>query len=82
MSLNITLKDLKVHWNAKPILSAADRGIAKAYKRFGAYVRRVAKNSIKSYADDDFSKPGELPHGHRWPVRYKDWIFYAYDHYK
>ena len=77
--LNATLKDLKIHWNAKPMLSAADRAIEKSYKRFGAYTRKVAKNSIKTRSDNDYSRPGEVPHGHTFPTRYKDWIFFNYD---
>ena len=77
--MKITLKELKIRWNEKPILSAADRAIERSYKRFGAYTRKVAKNSIKTRGDNDYSRPGDVPHGHKFPTRYKDWIFFDYD---
>ena len=78
--MKITLKELKIRWNEKPILSAADRAIERSYKRFGAYTRKVAKNSIKTRGgDNDYSRPGDVPHGHKFATRYKDWIFFDYD---
>lgn len=62
---------------------AFDRPIAKAKKKilsqFGAYVRKVAQNSIKTGAATQHSPPGVPPTGHSGSTRYKDFIFYFYD---
>lgn len=78
--LNLTLKDLKVQWNAKPIISAADRARNKMLGKFGGYVRSTAKNSIKTGADNQHAPPGKPPVGHTGNPRYKDWIFYFVDY--
>lgn len=45
--LNVTLKQAKVKFAEKPVLSAKDRGTRKALKSIGALVRTVARRSMK-----------------------------------
>lgn len=78
--LSVTLKDLKIIWNTKPLLNAVDRAKANTLKQFGAYTRKIAKNSIKTSSDPNkHAAAGQPPIGHTGPTRYKDWIFYYYD---
>jgi hypothetical protein len=57
--LNVTLKQAKVKFAEKPILSAKDRGTRKALKSIGALVRTVARRSMKKRKKA--SPPGKPP---------------------
>lgn len=76
--LAVTLKELKVIWNTKPLLAAADRATGKTLDKFGGYVKKTSKNSIKTKPEGVVSQPGHPPFGHRSRGKtrnYKDWIF-------
>lgn len=74
--IGITLKELKVIWNDKPMLAAADRAKHNTLSKFGGYTRKIAKNSIKTSNDPNkHAPPGKPPIGHNGNPRYKDWIF-------
>lgn len=65
---------------AKNILSAVQKTEYKMLGKFGAYVRRVAMNSIKQGpANGAPSNPGDPPVYHNGTIRYKDFIFFSYD---
>lgn len=57
--LNVTLKQAKVRFSEKPILSAKEKGTRKALKSIGALVRTVAKRSMKKKKTP--SPPGQPP---------------------
>ncbi len=57
--LNVTLKQAKVRFAEKPILSAKEKGTRKALKSIGALVRTVAKRSMKKKKTP--SPPGQPP---------------------
>ena len=57
--LNVTLKQAKVKFAEKPVLSAKDRGTRKALKSIGALVRTVARRSMKKRKTP--SPPGKPP---------------------
>jgi hypothetical protein len=57
--LNVTLKQAKVKFSEKPILSAKDKGTRKALKSIGALVRTVARRSMKK--KKTASQPGQPP---------------------
>lgn len=57
--LNVTLKQAKVRFAEKPILSAKEKGTRKALKSIGALVRTVAKRSMKKKKTP--SPPGKPP---------------------
>lgn len=76
--LAISLKDLKLKFNAKPIMDASARAKRKTLNGFGAYVRSTSRNSIKTRQDrNEHAPPGGPPYGHSGKTRYKDWIFYV-----
>lgn len=78
--LTMSLQQLKFEFNAEPMLTAADKATKSTLTKFGAYTQRTAKNSIKTKPQGVHSKPGAIPFGHDGITRYKDWIFYFYDH--
>ena len=57
------------------VMKAVDKGIRKELNWFGAYVRRSARNSIKT--NRGISKPGSPPFGHTGIL--KGFILYAYE---
>jgi hypothetical protein len=52
-----------------------DTAHQKALGRIGSYVRKVARNSIRTRAG--ISEPGQPPHSHTGLL--KDWILFSYD---
>ncbi len=57
--LNVTLKQAKIRFAEKPVLSAKDKGTRKALKSIGALVRTVARRSMKKKKTP--SPPGQPP---------------------
>jgi hypothetical protein len=80
--IGVTLKELKVKWNSKAILTPAEKFQVKLLKEAGAYTRMIQRNSIKRAANrKDRSQPGQPPKHHGTPLLggdgYKGTIFYA-----
>ena len=57
--INLRLDVAKVKFNARPVLSAKDRGTARALKKAGAFVRSDARRSMLRRAKP--SPPGKPP---------------------
>ena len=57
--LNLTIKQAKIKFAEKPILSAKDRGTRRALKSIGALVPTVARRSMKKKKNP--SQPGQPP---------------------
>lgn len=57
------------------IMKAVDKGLRKQLGWLGGYVRRAAKNSLKT--QEGSSKPGSPPFSHTGVL--KNFIFYTYD---
>lgn len=55
-----------------------DRRTAKALKRFGAFVRRSAQQSMRKAKDGVYSRPGQPPFSHG-QQRFKKGILFAYE---
>ena len=72
-----------VLFDSSKFKAPVDHAKRKIFYGFGAYVRSIAKNSIKSggaIQDKKYSRPGEPPLYHFAPRgRYKDFIFYHVD---
>lgn len=67
--------DFHLFFDRRSIARAVDRARRRALVRSGAYVRTVAKRSIRRRKGP--SRPGQPPHSHVGLLR--DQIFYAYD---
>lgn len=67
--------DYKSFFNPEVIKNDADRTIAKAYMKFGAFVRADAKQSIRKRKSS--AKPGNPPSSHEGSL--KRLIFFNYD---
>lgn len=76
----ITLDMAKMAFNPKVFDAPVDKAKRKILSEFGAYVRTIAKNSIKTMPKEVHAKPGQAPYGHDGSTRYKDWIFFFVDH--
>lgn len=77
--LNVTFDASKMMFDTGAFRNAVRRAKRKILSKWGAYVRTVAKNSIKTGGDDQHSQPGSTPIGHNGKTRYKDFIFYFFD---
>lgn len=75
MKGNSTLKVTKFFFDAPKILASVDMVAVQVLSRFGAFVRRTAKTSIRQ--SKRVSAPGELPRSHTGLL--KKFIFFAYD---
>lgn len=75
MKGNSTLKVTKFFFDAPKILASVDEVAVKVLSRFGAFVRRTAKSSIRKSKKS--SDPGSPPRSHTGFL--KDFIFFAYD---
>lgn len=65
----------KLFFDRAAVTSAADRATVRALAKFGAFVRRRAKSSIR--ARKRVSEPGSPPSSHKGTLR--DSILFAYD---
>ena len=71
----ISMKFKQVFFTSKAVLSATDRATRRVLSRFGAYVRRAAKSSIRKRKA--ISRPGQPPSSHTGLL--KRFIFFGYD---
>lgn len=78
ISFGMRLKDAKALFFDRPavmrMLSKKERALLS---RFGAFVRRRAKSSIRISRSNQISQPGETPKGHTGRLREK--IYFAAD---
>ncbi len=65
----------KAFFDGKPVRSAVDRAARRNMSRFGAYVRRTARSSIRSRKNP--SKPGRPPTNQTGTL--KRFLYFAYD---
>jgi len=65
----------KMFFTSRAVLSATDRATRRVLSRFGAYVRRTAKSSIRKRKR--ISSPGKPPSSHTGLL--KRFIFFGYD---
>jgi len=78
--LGIGMRPGLVFFNHKSIKKYTDRRTARFLSKFGAFVRRSAKSSIKPGGKSNkTSKPGEPPRSHTKAL--KSGIFFAYNKY-
>jgi Bacteriophage protein of unknown function (DUF646). len=64
-----------VFFDSKEVMRAVDKGTRKALSKFGAFVRRRAKSSIRKRKR--VSRPGEPPSSHTGKLKKN--IFFGYD---
>ena len=65
----------QMFFTSKAVLSATDRATRRVLSKFGAYVRRTAKSSIRKRKR--ISRPGKPPSSHTGLLR--RFIFFGYD---
>lgn len=75
----ITLKDVKFHFNAKAILTPAEKFQRTLLNRFGATVRKTQRNSLKRGKPGVSSMPGRPPLRHSRSPDIKNTVFYFVD---
>ena len=76
ITLGMTLKDMKAgFFDRAAVINATDKATRSALSKFGAFVRRTAKFSIRTR--DGFAPPGSPPHSHVGHLRAN--IFFAFD---
>ena len=71
----IGMKFKQMFFTSKAVLSATDRATRRVLSRFGAYVRRAAKSSIRKRKT--ISRPGSPPSSHTGLL--KRFILFGYD---
>jgi hypothetical protein len=71
----IGMKFKKMFFTSKAVLSATDRATRRVLSKFGAYVRRAAKSSIRKRKA--ISAPGKPPSSHTGLL--KRFILFGYD---
>jgi len=71
----IGMKFKQMFFTSKAVLSATDRATRRVFSRFGAYVRRAAKSSIRKRKR--ISRPGKPPSSHTGLL--KRFILFGYD---
>ena len=71
----IGMKFKRMFFTSKAVLSATDRATRRVLSRFGAYVRRAAKSSIRKRKA--ISAPGKPPSSHTGLL--KRFILFGYD---
>jgi hypothetical protein len=72
---NSTLQVTKWFFDKEAVVNAVDKATRGVLSRFGAYVRRTAKSSIRQ--SKNVSKEGSPPRSHTGLL--KQFIFFAYD---
>jgi hypothetical protein len=73
--IGLKINQAKSYFRPTPILSASDRAVRRQLMRFGAYVRRRARSSIRKRKR--ISRPGEPPSSHTGLLRKH--IYFLYD---
>jgi len=71
----ISMKFKQMFFTSKAVLSATDRATRRVLSKFGAYVRRTAKSSIRKRKA--ISRPGKPPSSHTGLL--KRFILFGYD---
>jgi hypothetical protein len=71
----IGMKFKQMFFTSKAVLSATDRATRRVLSKFGAYVRRTAKSSIRKRKA--ISRPGKPPSSHTGLL--KRFILFGYD---
>ena len=71
----IDMKFKQMFFTSKAVLSATDRATRRVLSKFGAYVRRTAKSSIRKRKA--ISRPGSPPSSHTGLL--KRFILFGYD---
>lgn len=75
--INIVMKDLKISFNEKMILTPAEKFQYHMLAQFGGYCRRTIINSCKTASSPfQHSKPGDPPFNHG---TYKNTVFFVVD---
>ena len=75
-AIGFRLKQFKAMFFTSPaVIQALDKGTHRALMRFGQYVRKGARHSIKSAPGP--GEPGQPPHGHIGLL--KSHIYYGFD---
>ena len=62
-------------FDSKKVISKTDKATRRVLSRFGSFVRRTAKQSIRKRKEE--SKPGTPPHSHEGLL--KRFIFFGFD---
>lgn len=80
----ITLSNVSIHFNAKAILTPAEKAQKSLLNKFGGFTRRTQRNSLKRGKIGPrggalHSKPGEPPHRHSNRPDIKNTVFYFVD---
>jgi len=74
--LDIKIEAMKgMFFDREAVLNAADAGTRKVFSKFGAYVRKGSRQSIKNRKTS--SRPGEPPRSHTGLLKRN--IFFGYD---
>jgi hypothetical protein len=68
----------RTFFDSKTVVSAVDRAERRVLSKFGAYVRRTARSSIRNRKR--ISRPGEPPSGHSGVLR--RFLFFGYDRHR
>ena len=69
------MKVKQLFFDSPKVLGAVDKATRKVFSRFGAFVRRTAKGSIRKRKKE--SAPGQPPSSHTGLL--KRFIFFSYD---
>lgn len=78
VQIGMRLKDAKALFFDRPaVIAMLNRRERSMLSRFGAFVRRRAKSSIKFSSKNETSQPGRAPKGHTHKLR--DKIYFAAD---
>lgn len=75
-AVGFTIRDWKgLFFDSPKVIKAVDDATYRVFLRFGQYVRKVARHSIRARLGP--SAPGEAPHNQTGLL--KDFIFYGFD---
>lgn len=67
----------RLHFDSVKVQREADRAMERKLKRFGAFVRRSAQQSMRTKKAGVYSPPGSPPYSHSG--KFKKGILFAYD---
>ena len=73
--MNVSFHVQELFFNRTAVTGAVDRATGSVLGKFGAYVRRTAKGSIRKAKGP--AKPGKPPHSHKGLLR--EFIFFHYN---
>lgn len=77
--IHVTLDKVKLLFDKKPLMSAADRFTLRLLGKFGAYTRTAQRNSMKKARGKEVSEPGKPPLRHSTNPDIKNTVFYVVD---